>query len=183
MNRPSPIFSIIPALTWRKLGKAMANFSLSLCVAIQTGNYDETHSIPYRNILNCPDRELFRRCSISKCYGIPLTEDQAITAPLQDQAVTPSQQESLYPVGSSRYPDSVKVKKAWRCSFSLLQCIRGVVIRRKGKFILISLFYCVALVRLTRFIPISNSWSHPNKNWTLHLLNGGSNIFLFFLTF
>jgi len=140
MNWPSPLLSIIPALTWRKWGKAMAN--LSLCVAIQTGNYDETHSILYRNILNCPDRELFRRCCILKCSGIPQTEDKAIIAAQQDHAVTPSQQSSLYPVGSSRYPNSVKVKKAWRCTFSLLLCIPGVVIRRKGKFILISLFYC-----------------------------------------
>ena len=121
----------------------MANFILSLCVAIQNGNYD-THSILYRNILKCPDRELFRRGSISKCYGILQMEDQAFIAPQRDHAVTPSQQASLHPVGSSRYPNSAKVKKAWRSTFILLLCIHGVVIRRKGKFILISLFYCDA---------------------------------------
>jgi hypothetical protein len=74
-------------------------------------------------------------CSVSKCYGIPQMEDQAIIAQQRDRAVTPGQQASLYPVGSSRYPNYAKVKKAWRCTFILL-CIHGVVIRRKGKFIL-----------------------------------------------
>jgi hypothetical protein len=81
--------------------------------------------------------------SISKCYGIPQMEDHAVIAPQRDHAVTPSQQASLYPVGSSRYPNIIKVKKAWRCTFNLLLCIHDVVIRRKGKFILISLFTVV----------------------------------------
>ena len=71
-------------------------------------------------------------------------EDQATVAPQRNHAITPSQQASLYPVGSSPYPDTAKVKKAWRYTFSLLLCIRGVVIRRKGKFILMSPFYCGA---------------------------------------
>jgi len=61
-------------------------------------------------------------------------EDQAIIAQQRDRAVTPGQQASLYPVGSSRYPNYAKVKKAWRCTFILL-CIHGVVIGRKGMLV------------------------------------------------
>jgi len=70
-------------------------------------------------------------------------EDHAIIAPQRDHAVTPGQHASLYPVGSSRYPNSARVKKAWRSTFSLRLCIRAVVIRCKGRFILISLFTVV----------------------------------------